>query len=73
MMLPTLEAEVRSNIYRITKLKKNISKFTIQMLLIKGSAGLDLLKFVTKNYTYLKNLHPNTRNEDPVLLFRLAK
>jgi len=43
------------------------------MLLIKGSAGLDLLKFVTENYTYLKNLHPNTRNEDPVLLFTLAK
>lgn len=43
------------------------------MLLIKGSAGLHLIKFVTENYTYLKNLHPNTRNGDPVLLFMLAK
>ena len=43
------------------------------MLLIKGSAGLHLIKFVTENYKYLKNLHPNTRNGDPVLLFTLAK
>lgn len=73
MMLPTLEAEVRSNIYRITKLKKKYLKIYNTNVADQGKCWLRLTQIRNEKLYISQESTPKYTQRGPSPLVQVGK